>query len=286
MRPLQHAGTPYARESRGDAPICLQVGQDRFYADVREPWGERLNLPRADVPSDGYVISFEGRRPNWGPPRFESFGDTARWVGAQSSGTMGPDGAHFHLATPEVGPNRISPRMAVQEAVYAVAHWRTVRRGGLVLHAATVDTPQGVAVVMGDSGAGKSTLSRRLADHYLHEEHAFLVPDASGNGGWINLRARSTWYGTDAPHPWTAAVSRLFWLGADRSVTGSVPLSAERALERVYHSVISTSGVPHAALFAAAVQLSRAVPTAELSHALGDSIDRLQATLNGSLHVD
>lgn len=181
-----------------------------------------------------------------------------------------------------VGTGRVaadSYRTAVLQAALAAMWCEVVERKGVVLHAATLESPyeDGRAVVVaGRSGAGKSTLAQRFANLWVNEEHAFLLPSPAGWQAWY-LRQYRGQRNNDSQ---VGKLHALYLLDPDeRTCT-----QRQRLGDRDAHAGLLANGyIPQgdglATLMANALALPGDVPVYRLTHALSTSADELAALL-------
>ncbi len=162
-------------------------------------------------------------------------------------------------------PERTGPLFA---GLLATGYAQVLTRGGVLLHAATLLHRGRAWVVMGHSGAGKTTLAERFADTYLHDEYAFLVPDAAG--GWSVWRYCES-RGPREARPWRVPLAGIAVLSADRSRTAVQPIASADAFATVCVHAYHAGGAAAQAVFDGVLALVRDHPPRHLSHCLGQA---------------
>ena len=135
-------------------------------------------------------------------------------------------------------------RLGVLEASIATLMSLVLRRGGLLLHAATIEIEGRAVVVVGESGRGKTTLCQRFPNHFLNEEYAFLAPTGP-NGTW-----EAHWYaqerGPTTERPSVLPMGRLCLLSPRRSRTAVLAATNAEALTTLHGASLWVHGVPPA----------------------------------------
>ena len=212
-------------------------------------------------------VSLDEPQPSVVFSRFDANGYCARapWATVELDRTTGQGAITFH-APAELPEGQYTATAAI-EGVLAAGLAEVLVRGGLALHAMTLQVGGRAWVVAGHSGAGKTTLARRFPGVASHDEVAYLVPTPDGWTAWHHAE----WRGLPGDHASVLPLGGLFVLLPDeRSCTQVVRAPAgERAalvLARAYHA----GGAATAWLLDAAAALGRDVPVGLLSHSLDD----------------
>ena len=168
---------------------------------------------------------------------------------------------------------------AILNGIVAAAHALILQRGGVLVHAATLLIGGRAFVVLGHSGAGKSTLANRFADTFLHDDYAFLLPEAQGR--WTFLRHAET-RGPRDDRPWRVPVAGLYVLGPDRSRTSLSAIDARDAFATVLGHAFHAGGAAASSALDGLARLVLDLPPQQLSHCLADPVDRIADLLEGS----
>lgn len=170
---------------------------------------------------------------------------------------------------------------ALHEAFVATTYAEILRRGGLILHGATLVLDGRAHVVVGPSGAGKSTLAGRFPGRHLHDENAVVVPD--GQGGW---RAWRHGLGRTVCRdlPWDLPLASLHVLGPERDRTATWPMPWQQGVAWIAQQAMFAGGVALPLLLEHATTLATAVPPAWLSHHLASPTTEIETALQGGGH--
>ncbi len=180
--------------------------------------------------------------------------------------------AVWHWPVPESPYDQLDLRSSTALATMLAL---ALRRGGILLHGATLRRANEAVVVCGQSGAGKSTLARRFHGRYLHDDTSLLMPGDDGWQVWFQNIHRAG----PGDHPFVAPLRRIFTLGPDRSSTAKEPLpltwSVQRLLEQTYYA---TPWVTHR-MTEHLVNLLGSVPSYSLSHCLDTPLPLLERVL-------
>lgn len=304
---LQGSGSSTSTEFDGIAPPTIQQveGRPRWCHETARdcgrrvtvsfgPWRVALYLPAplltgylwcdppglpADIEIHLQVEHSPEPRPS--EPRFEFINDGYRYLGEMISAEIDQKNCS--------GQAWIDPSLAGDddcitgclELARAVAYQAVLCRGGLMLHAATLQADGRALVICGRSGAGKSTLSaKRFTTSYLGTEYAFVVPDR--NDGWL------LWWHGQSRGPtrscrWTMPLGALLRLTAERnhSAIGRVALSD--AVAFLVESAFWCEGIGLQALLDNALDLARAVPSARFDHCLKTPSEELLAMMRATM---
>jgi hypothetical protein len=161
-------------------------------------------------------------------------------------------------------------------AIAAVAD-EVLRRGGTVLHAATVEIGGQATAVAGPSGSGKSTLAKRFGAAHLHEEHAFLVPASGGWEFWRLPQFRGPW---DRERPMVLPVGAALRLGPERGRTAARALRPADAFAALAPCAFRMAGASREWLDGLA-RLAEEVPVGWLDHCLETPIEEVAAVMAG-----
>lgn len=177
----------------------------------------------------------------------------------------------------------VTDNYAVLNCIAAAAHAEVLRRGGALLHGATLCHRNRAYVALGHSGAGKSTLANRFADTYLHDDYAFVVPDAKGR--WWFWRHAET-RGPRDDRPWRVPLGGLLILSEDRSRTATGPIASDEAFAAAFAHTFHAGGAGAQPMFAGVQQLIHDHPPWRLSHSLDDApqaiLEALEAVSHGA----
>lgn len=242
---LEIVGTRIDLELAGPEPAALDWLRPFEVGAGPAAWSLRLERgrPLAAQPPGRCVVEREGR---WVIPGLEEAGwlDPAAGLGSAQ-------------ANPGLMVLDTLLRAAVAEAV--------LRRGGLLLHGATVVVDGGAYVCPARSGSGKSTLAA-LAGHPLSDEVSALLPAA----GRFTAHATPWWRSRGGAAP-LAAVCALAWDGEAFDPLPGSPLRQLAA--NLVLPLDSTAGRTRALEVAAAI--ARTAPPARLAFRRTSDVDRL-----------
>ncbi len=163
------------------------------------------------------------------------------------------------------------------EATLATMWCEVVDRGGLVLHATTIERlgSDRCVVVAGRSGAGKTTLAHRFGPDWVNEEHAFLVPDERGWVAWYFRQYRGQRHRTTL----VGRLHAVHVLGPNRSQTAVHPMARADAIGALLGNAYVPEGDGLAALATNAETLVATLPVFLLDHCLHTPLEQLADTL-------
>ncbi|MSP91614.1 MAG: hypothetical protein EXR79_07400 [Myxococcales bacterium] len=206
--------------------------------------------------------------------RFDANGYAARapWASVELDRTSAQGTLTLHV--PHEQPEGVHD--AAVEGMLTAGLAEVLVRGGIALHAATLQAGGRAWVIAGHSGVGKTTLARRFPGVASHDEIAYLVPTPAGWTAWHHAE----WRGLPGEHALVLPLGGLFVLLPNvRTRTEVVAAPAgERAalvLARAYYA----GGAATPWLLDAAAALGRDVPVGLLSHCLDDSPETIAETL-------
>lgn len=168
------------------------------------------------------------------------------------------------------GEARMAPHpsmMGLDMMLRALVTLEALRRGGLVLHAASVELRGRAHVFVGVSGAGKSTLARKMLDEgarVLSDEMTVLHPSENG---WL-VHGTPYRFGTSKP----ALLDGIWTLrkGSSLSVRALSPSETLRAL--VTNLSLPIRGDDEVRASASAAARLAGMPARELTSALADPV--------------
>lgn len=262
--------------SFGTYRIGLCFERNVLFGDA-SGWLEAQGLP-ADLEAT-FAVAEPRRTPSVHFSRFDSRGYAFSTPYGHGEADWETAAARVTLDRAVCLPDRVG---VLAEACRALGYAEVLRRGGLLLHGATLCIEGRAYVVVGSSGAGKSTLADRFPGAHLHDEHAWLVP---GAGGCWQAWRHAEFRGPREDLPWQVPLAGVFVLGPDRSVTAATPLAgAERTaavLVHGYHAGAASAGP----MLDSVASLGAAVPVFALSHHLSDPPGRVAAILHEACHV-